>query len=404
MAAALHVDSHVDSLAGSHGDPRADSRADSARQDAGVAGWTLRLLGGAVYGRVISLRRGANVLGAASDVDISVPGDDVQPRHLVLNVGELAVSAERIGEAQVKVNGRDTTQRVIALAGGDILTVGSLDMELLRAAPAASETTDTLFAWAESGRRAARADSDEPVRRSSRWVLGGIGVLVVALLIGAGWLAATLSQDGGFARTAQVDPAAVRETVAGYPELEVVSLPNGAVTVRGFVNSRVDRQRIAQALAPFGRGVQQQVRSADDIIEHIQRYVDEPGVGIAYQGNGRVVLTGTADPVAGRDKVKRVIEDLHPGVLVSDRIDYRETADSRRRHLREGRWDNWQGVFPARVVSITDNGDGTRYVQLANGSRYFEGAVLKNGAEIEKIEADGLVLKEGKGGEPPPQR
>lgn len=165
--ATLHADPHADSYV----DPHADPLAGPPRQEAGAAGWTLRLLGGAVYGRVISLRRGANVLGAASDVDISVPGDDVQPRHLVLNVGELAVSAERIGEAQVKVNGRDTTQRVIALAGGDILTVGSLDMELLRAAPAASETTDTLFAWAESGRRAARADSDEPVRQSSRWVL-----------------------------------------------------------------------------------------------------------------------------------------------------------------------------------------------------------------------------------------
>ncbi|MNT22016.1 hypothetical protein D3C72_1573820 [compost metagenome] len=107
-----------------------------------------------------------------------------------------------------------------------------------------------------------------------------------------------------------------------------------------------------------------------------------------------MLLTGTADPVGGRDKVKRVIEDLHPGVLVSDKIDYRETADSKRRQLREGRMENWQGVFPARVVSITEDGNGTRSVQLANGARYFEGAVLKNGAEIERIDADGVVLKD----------
>lgn len=371
------------------------------QQDAGGAsGWTLRLLGGAVYGRVVSLRRGPNVLGSSGDVDISVPGADVLPRHLVLNVGDLAVSAERIGEAHVQVNGRDTTQRLFALAGGDILTIGSLDVELLRAAPVTSEATDTLFAWAESGRRAAQAESDESVRRPNRWLVAGLGALATVLLVGAGWLAATISHDGGTPRTAQVDPAAVRKTVSAYPELEVVSLPNGVVTVRGFVNSRVDRQRIVQALAPYGRGVQQQVRSADDIIEHIQRYVDEPGVGIAYQGQGRVVLTGTADPTVGRDKVKRVIEDLHPGVLVSDRIEYRETADSRRRKLSDGRLDNWQGVFPARVVSITEDGDGTRFVQLANGNRYFEGSVLKSGAEIEKIGAEGLVLKDGP---PPPQ-
>ncbi|MFS8973362.1 BON domain-containing protein [Cupriavidus necator] len=372
----------------------ADSLYDTPAQAA--SGWSLRFLGGDVYGRLVTLRRGPNVLGTAADVDISVPGAEVQPRHLVLNVGDLAVSAERVGEAAVNVNGRPTTQRAFALAGGDILTIGALDVELLRAQPGVSEATDTLFAWAESGRRAARdADAQQAAGRGpNRWLLGGAGVLGVVLLVSAGWMAATFANAGMAPRTQQVDPAAVRKTVAAYPELEVVSLPNGTVTVKGFVNSRVDRQRIVQALAPYGRGVQQQVRSADDLIEHIQRYIDEPGVGIAYQGQGRVLLTGTADPVGGRDKVKRVIEDLYPGVLVSDKIDYRETADSKRRQLREGRMETWQGVFPARVVSITEDGNGTRSVQLANGARYFEGAVLKNGAEIERIDADGVVLKD----------
>ncbi|SCB31060.1 FHA domain-containing protein [Cupriavidus alkaliphilus] len=365
-------------------------------RDSQASGWTLRFLGGDVYGRQVTLRRGANVLGTAADVDISVPGAEVQPRHLVLNVGELAVSAERVGEAAVTVNGRATTQRAFALAGGDILTIGALDVELLRAQPGMSEATDTLFAWAESGRRAARdADAQQQGgRRPGRALLATLGVAGVVGLVGAGWLAATYANGGLAPRTQQADPAAVRKTVAAYPELEVVSLPNGTVTVKGFVNSRVDRQRIVQALAPFGRGVQQQVRSADDLIEHIQRYLDEPGVGIAYQGQGRVLLSGTADPVHGRDKVRRVIEDLHPGVLVSDKIDYRETAESRRRQVRDGHMENWQGVFPARVVSITEDGNGTRSVQLANGARYFEGAVLKNGAEIERIDADGVVLKD----------
>lgn len=358
--------------------------------------WSLRFLGGDVYGRQVTLRRGENVLGASGDVDISVPGTDVLPRHLVLNVGEVAVSAERVGDAAVALNGRATTQRVFALAGGDILTIGSLDVELLRAQPAATEATDTLFAWAESGRRAERhADGEgEAARRHGRAMLMAVGVAATVLLVGAGWAAATLTQRGTPLRSAEIDPAAVRKTVANYPELEVVTQPNGTVAVRGFVNSRVDRQRVAQALAPYGRGVQQQLRSADDLIEHIQRYLDEPGVGIAYQGQGRVLLSGTADPTGGRDKVRRLTEDLHPGVLVTDRIDYRETADNRRRPVRSGNPEDWQGVFPARVVSITEDGDGNRSVQLANGSRYFAGAVLKNGAEIERIEADGVVLKD----------
>lgn len=374
----------------------------------GNSGWSLRFLGGEVYGRLVTLRRGENVLGAAGEVDISVPGADVQPRHLVLNVGDVAVSAERVGDAAVEINGRPTTQRVFALAGGDILTIGALDVELLRAQPAATEATDTLFAWAESGRRAERqADGQgegEAARRHGRALMAALAVAATVLLVSAGWAAATLTQRGAPVPGAQVDPAAVRKTVAAFPELEVVSQPNGTVAVRGFVNSRVDRQRVAQALAPYGRAVQQQLRSADDLIEHIQRYLDEPGVGIAYQGQGRVLLSGTADPLGGRDKVKRLTEDLHPGVLVTDRIDYRETADNRRRQVRDGQMENWQGVFPARVVSITEDGAGKRSVQLANGSRYFEGAVLKNGAEIERIDADGVVLRDSPVPAPPQRK
>jgi type III secretion protein D len=36
-----------------------------------------------------------------------------------------------------------------------------------------------------------------------------------------------------------------------------------------------------------------------------------------------------------------------------------------------------------------------RHIQLANGSRYYEGSVLRSGAELTRIEADGLVVSGG---------
>ncbi len=83
--------------------------------------------------------------------------------------------------------------------------------------------------------------------------MAALGVAATVLLVGAGWAAATLTQRSAPVPGAQVDPAAVRKTVAAFPELEVVSQPNGTVAVRGFVNWRVDRQRVTQALAPYGR-------------------------------------------------------------------------------------------------------------------------------------------------------
>jgi type III secretion protein D len=53
------------------------------------------------------------------------------------------------------------------------------------------------------------------------------------------------------------------------------------------------------------------------------------------------------------------------------------------------------------MVGITDDGRGLRYIQLANGSRYYEGSLLRSGAELTRIEDDHLVIT---GGPPPPGR
>ena len=47
------------------------------------------------------------------------------------------------------------------------------------------------------------------------------------------------------------------------------------------------------------------------------------------------------------------------------------------------------------MVSITEDGNGLRHIQLSNGSRYYEGSVLRSGAELKRIDADGLVLSGG---------
>jgi len=62
---------------------------------------------------------------------------------------------------------------------------------------------------------------------------------------------------------------------------------------------------------------------------------------------------------------------------------------------RCAQWDGWQSVLPARMVSITEDGNGLRHIQLSNGSRYYEGSVLRSGAELKRIDADGLVLSGG---------
>jgi type III secretion protein D len=52
------------------------------------------------------------------------------------------------------------------------------------------------------------------------------------------------------------------------------------------------------------------------------------------------------------------------------------------------------------MVSITEDDNGTRFIQLANGTRYYEGAVLRSGAELQGISVDRLTIE---GGSKPPK-
>ena len=149
-------------------------------------------------------------------------------------------------------------------------------------------------------------------------------------------------------------------------------------------------------MARFGSRVSVNVHSAEDMVEQARRYVDDPGVSVTYTGQGRLALTGTVEDAAVRQKIRRLSEDLHPSVLVSDKVQYREKpkAESKDDDMR-AQWDSWQNVLPARMVSITEDGEGLRHIQLSNGNRYYEGSVLRSGAELKRIDADGLVLSGG---------
>jgi len=132
------------------------------------------------------------------------------------------------------------------------------------------------------------------------------------------------------------------------------------------------------------------------MVEQARRYVGDPGVAVTYAGQGRLVLTGTVEDSAVRQKIRRLGEDLHPSVLVSDKVQYREKSQPDNAGAdQRARWDAWQSVLPARMVGITDDGSGLRHIQLSNGSRYYEGSVLKSGAELKQIDANGLVLSGG---------
>jgi type III secretion system YscD/HrpQ family protein len=357
-------------------------------------GWCLRFLSGAVKGRTIALKPGLNVLGSGGDCEVMLPGGEVLPRHLAFTVGELVVSMQRLGTASARLNGEDMHQPRRSVVAGDVVSLGQIDFQLDRSY-AAHGREDRMFAPDRETQPGEGAQANLPAASSRRlgyWVGG-----VMALLALVGLAAVSLGDAGaGARRSARVDLTAVEKALVPFPEVEVVAAQGGRLGVKGYVESRQRREALQQAVEPFGNQVSVNVHSAEDMVEQARRYVADPGVAVTYTGQGRLQLTGTVEDASVRQKIRRLSDDLHPSVLVSDKVQYREkpVAEPKETDLRT-QWDGWQSVLPARMVSITEDGNGLRHIQLSNGSRYYEGSVLRSGAELKRIDADGLVLSGG---------
>ncbi|MDH6594272.1 type III secretion system YscD/HrpQ family protein [Variovorax sp. TBS-050B] len=396
MDAEIPFDRDNEEVDGSSADDASGARAaaDAPHAHAQAAGWCLRFLSGAVKGRTIVLRPGINVLGSGGECEVMLPGGDVLPRHLAFTVGELVVSMQRLGTASARLNGEEMQQPRKSVVAGDIVSVGQIDIQLDRTYPA-SPQEDRMFAPAHGalpeGEALARPPAS-PAQRLGLWVGG-----VFALLAVLGLAAVSLGGSGtGAAGGGSVNLAEVEKALVPFPEVEVIAAPGGQFGVKGYVESKQRRKTLEDAMARFGSKVSVNVHAAEDMVEQARRYVGDPGVAVTYTGQGRLVLSGTVEDESVRRKIQRLGEDLHPSVLVSDKVQYREKpkAEPETTDVR-AQWDAWQSVLPARMVSITEDGEGLRHIQLSNGNRYYEGSVLRSGAELKRIDADGLVLSGG---------
>lgn len=359
--------------------------------------WCLRFLSGALKGRTIALKPGPNVIGSGSGCDVMLPGGAVLPRHLVMSVGELVISVQKAGTGEATLNGEALGAARRSVLPGDILTVGGIELELDRSY-ADQGADDPMFAWSDSLLGEDAAPERAPAARPAgpRWRAGAVAVLVGL----AGFTALAAWNGAPLPRAADDAPDLVEleKALVRFPEVQAVAAPAGHLVLKGFVESTLRRQALQQAVQPFGNRVVVQVLAADEVVEQARRYIDAPGIALTYAGKGMLVASGTAEDDGARQKIRRLGEDLHPDVLVTDRVQYRPAKPKDTTADAAAQWSSWQAQLPARLVSITEDASGLRHIQLANGTRYYEGAVLRSGGELTAIGLDGLTVQ---GGTPP---
>ena len=357
--------------------------------------WCVRFQKGALKGRTIALRRGDNILGSAGDCEVMLPAGDAQPHHLLIHVGELAVSLQRLGDAAFALNGAEVQRARRGAMPGDVIRVGSLELQL-EPVQVPVDAPDSMFDDDDPPAADAMPGDVPPrPRGASFWV--GVALLLVAIV---GLVGVTLGANSAAALSpgsAAMNLESVERAVAPFPEVQVEAAGGNRLAVKGFVESRMRLQELGRALQRFGPGVVVDVQSAQELVDQATHYVDDPGVAISYAGHGRLVASGSARDDAVRTRLRRLGEELHPLASLSDKVAYRAAAPAASAvpEASAAQWNAWQDLLPSRLVGITADDDGLSYIQLANGNRYYEGSVLKPGVELQRIGPDGLVVARG---------
>jgi type III secretion system YscD/HrpQ family protein len=350
--------------------------------------WCLRFLSSGMRGRRITLKTGTNTLGSAPECEVLLPDTDARGQHLALTAGEVALTVRRLNDAAVELNGAPMTAERRSLVPGDVLRVGAIDMQIDReyAQAPADDAPDSMFLDEEAA-AAARAAMQ---KASGRWwpraaavvVLAAFGVTAAALA----WRPAPRSAaEDGLA----LDAAKLRTLLREYPEV-VAQPPDAGGTVRltGFVESTARQRSLSQAVRNVGGRVQVSVTPLDEVVSRAREFLADPGVAVSYRGQGHLQLSGATDQEGTPERVQRLTRDLYPMIIVDDELRYKPIA---RAQKANNGTPEWADRLPARVVSITEGPDGLRFVQLANGDRYFEGAPLRNGGALGPVSADDLA-------------
>ncbi|MBM2771236.1 type III secretion system inner membrane ring subunit SctD [Burkholderia anthina] len=353
--------------------------------------WNLCFLSGPMYGRSMSLARGANWVGTAADCEVILPDREIGAKQVCLQVGALAVTVQNHGGdagAPVLFNDEPLGAGRRSMTPHDVVTVGSIRFGIARHAQASVALPD-------------EADAPDAAReaRWHGWLTGGLHRLgsrrlVIALV--ALWTGVLLGALGyGFvtwsgrlpwqhesvlARTHRL-----QQLLHAYPELAVAPRDDGVI-VSGYVSDPAARERVAQIVAGVDNAALGNLYVVSDLVATAQTYFSDTALTVTYLGRGRIELTGAAARAQIEPRIRNYMKDARPALEVVDHV---RDADAAAPHTT-----TLGGTAGIPEITTVFAGDGDqRYIETADGSRYFEGARLKEGPTVVSIGPDEVVFE-----------
>ena len=186
---------------------------------------------------------------------------------------------------------------------------------------------------------------------------------------------------------AQVDDLSHSLTVEGFADVTIVSNRGGPTHLAGYVDDLAGLARLKEWLdkQPTLRASQMHVRVGSELATRVREELGDPALSVAYQPGGIVVVQGSSDNMVTKDRLRRLTADLAGVVRINDGVAFAEAV-----HPAAVR----EHVLPVRIVDLIPGEKGS--FGVGNGTRYFVGGVLPDGAEVTAIRPDAVEFSLGK--------
>jgi type III secretion system YscD/HrpQ family protein len=317
---------------------------------------TLLVRSGKHEGASLELPETAYVIGADADCDIVLTDSGIAPRHCRVTRHASGVSVWDIRPGKARL----LRPLAVSQENGECRStyaIGSTQLVFSHRAPEPSE----------------RVCEPEPARRRSRALIATSALLVVLLLTtiviaAADQIAARMRS--GVAERVEKGDASLR--AQGFSTVRFQLTKQGDLELVGTVATAAEKSRLRLWIASGAyQSARFKVHAADSITQQVRDALADESVRVRFD-RGRLRIEGTTSNPAVRKRIQTVTEDLKGVIPIEDRVAYVEAVDA-------------PGPLPVRVRDVKV-GDA-RYFSSDNGERYFEGAVLPDGAEVIAIEA-----------------
>lgn len=353
--------------------------------------WRLVFVAGPQRGRTINLQRGENWIGSSPECAIVLAADDISPRQLLLSAGDIAASVRNAGEGEAWLNGEPLDRQRRTIGTGDIVSLGKTKFELERVLLEELEATPTGdaraadYAWQKALTPAADAPAGllsahafwKRLRASwSAWaVLGGLVLVSVGVFSRA--VDANAPADNPQARAKRID--ILRRMLASYQDVVMRDDSAGQVSIAGYVINAEDRRKVQELVRQSALPASVDVHVASDVLNRARQFFSGTSVTADYDESKNVVLAGTVNQAGLAQRVRNFVADMAGTVKVVDKVQY---------NIAQPVGAGPRVTLPAIVGVFIDRSGGARWIQTADGRRYGEGHLIKDGLQVVRISLD----------------